>query len=87
MINMRDLPLRPAVPPPDLREMFLFGGPLDGTAITAAIPPPGYRDFAGALVVWHLLRIDLMPLWMQRFKLAVEHWRLQQDIERKMRGE
>ena len=81
------LPLRPAVPPPDQREMFLFGGPCDGDTIRAATPPPGYRDFAGALVVWHLLRIDLIPLWAPQFKLAVEHWHLQQEIERKMRGE
>lgn len=80
------LPLRPAVPPPDLREMFLFGGPCDGDTITAAIPPPGYRDFAGALVVWHLLRIDLIPLWVTRFQEAVQHWHVQQEIERKMRG-
>lgn len=68
--------------------MILFGGPRDGAVITAATPPPGYRDFSGVLCVWHLVRIDLMPFWAgHQFKRQVDHWHVQQEVERKMRDE
>lgn len=72
----KDLPLRPAVPPPGTRPMILFGGPSDGTVTQGVTPPPGYRDFSGVLCVWHEVRIDLMPFWSGHdFKRQVDHWR------------
>jgi len=64
-----------AMPPPDSRALILFGGPRDGDVLHAAAPPPGYRDFAGALVVWHLIRVESMPLWQgHQFERAVRRW-------------
>lgn len=72
--------VRPAVPPPDDRELILFGGPLDGRITRGIAPPPGYRDFAGALCVWHAVRIASMPLWQgEQFKAAVRLWHLTQE--------
>jgi hypothetical protein len=68
--------LRPAVPPPATRSMIMFGGPCDGAVTQGVTPPPGYRDFDGALVVWHAVRIDAMPFWQgHTFKAAVKRWK------------
>lgn len=40
-----------------------FGGPRDGEQVFA--PPTGYREY-GRLVVWHAIKITLVPFWQAK---------------------
>ena len=56
-------------------NFICFGGPRDGDVVQAPTPPDGYAEYAGCLVVWYALRIDLVPFWQgHTLRSAIQEW-------------